>query len=145
MPVALLPGAPGAHVEFRLGLQQRPPFVPLLLSRMDPVSSCMCLCISHIQARISVHTPDDTTFTPPAHTYTRRPPSSTYVPANVVLEDTYERHYAEGKFGELELGLYIIRAENLVLLGEMVRGRDERGIREGRDKTCAPRCDAVDC
>ena len=35
------------------------------------------------------------------------------------MEDTYERHYAEGKFGELELGLYIIRAENLVLLGEM--------------------------
>jgi hypothetical protein len=62
----------------------------------------------------------------------------------VVLEDTYERHYAEGKFGELELGLYIIRAENLVLLGEMVRGRDGKGIRERRDETWAPRHDTID-
>ena len=44
--------------------------------------------------------------------------------SNVVLEDTYERHFAQGKYGDLALGLYIIRAENLVLLGEMDEAKE---------------------
>jgi U6 snRNA-associated Sm-like protein LSm1 len=40
--------------------------------------------------------------------------------ANFVLEDTFERHVVENKFGDIPLGLYIIRGENVVLLGEIV-------------------------
>ena len=41
-------------------------------------------------------------------------------PANFVLEDTFERHVVENKYGDIPLGLYIIRGENVVLLGEIV-------------------------
>lgn len=41
--------------------------------------------------------------------------------ANLVLEDTVERIYHQDVFAELKLGLYLIRGENVVLLGEIVR------------------------
>ena len=40
--------------------------------------------------------------------------------ANIVLENTYERHFAGKKFGDIPLGLYIIRGENVVIAGELV-------------------------
>jgi U6 snRNA-associated Sm-like protein LSm1 len=40
--------------------------------------------------------------------------------ANVVLEDAIERVYLEDKYGEKKFGLYLIRGENVVLLGEVV-------------------------
>ncbi len=36
-----------------------------------------------------------------------------------MLEDTYERHIVDKRFADERLGLYVIRGENLVLLGEM--------------------------
>jgi U6 snRNA-associated Sm-like protein LSm1 len=39
--------------------------------------------------------------------------------ANVVLENTYERIIVGDKWGEKRLGLFIIRGENVVLLGEI--------------------------
>jgi len=39
--------------------------------------------------------------------------------SNFVLEDTFERHVAGDKYGDIPLGLYIIRGENVVLLGEI--------------------------
>lgn len=39
----------------------------------------------------------------------------------MVLEDTVERIYHQDVFAELKLGLYLIRGENVVLLGEIVR------------------------
>ena len=41
--------------------------------------------------------------------------------ANLVLEDTWERIYHEDVFAELHRGLFLIRGENVVLLGEIVR------------------------
>jgi LSM domain len=41
--------------------------------------------------------------------------------ANLVLEDTVERIYHENAFAESWRGLYLIRGENVVLLGEIVR------------------------
>ncbi len=38
---------------------------------------------------------------------------------NVMLEDTFERHILDQKFADERLGLYVIRGENLVLLGEL--------------------------
>ncbi len=43
------------------------------------------------------------------------------VPANLVLEDTVERIYHGSAFAESWHGLYLIRGENVVLLGENVR------------------------
>ena len=41
--------------------------------------------------------------------------------ANLVLEDTVERIYHENAFAENFHGLFLIRGENVVLLGEIVR------------------------
>ncbi|KAG6965275.1 hypothetical protein JG687_00005510 [Phytophthora cactorum] len=38
---------------------------------------------------------------------------------NIILEDTFERHVAGGLFCDIELGLNIIRGDNIVLLGEL--------------------------
>jgi hypothetical protein len=40
---------------------------------------------------------------------------------NVMLEDTYERHVLGDLYADERLGLYVIRGENMVLLGELVR------------------------
>lgn len=41
--------------------------------------------------------------------------------ANLVLEDTVERIYHIDVFAEMHRGLFLIRGENVVLLGEIVR------------------------
>jgi len=38
---------------------------------------------------------------------------------NVMLEETYERHVVGDSFADEKHGLYVIRGENLVLLGEI--------------------------
>ena len=40
--------------------------------------------------------------------------------ANLVLEDTVERIYVGNTFAEKWCGLFLIRGENVVLLGEIV-------------------------
>ena len=37
-----------------------------------------------------------------------------------MLEDTYERHVLGDLYADERLGLYVIRGENMVLLGELV-------------------------
>ena len=49
------------------------------------------------------------------------PISRTCLPANLVLEDTVERIYHQNVFAERKQGLFLIRGENVVLLGEIVR------------------------
>lgn len=39
--------------------------------------------------------------------------------ANLVLENTYERIYHQGLFAERHHGLFLIRGENVVLMGEI--------------------------
>jgi len=39
--------------------------------------------------------------------------------ANLVLEDAYERIIVGEQYGDIPLGLYIIRGENVVLLGQI--------------------------
>lgn len=43
--------------------------------------------------------------------------------ANLVLEDTYERLYHADSFGDIPRGVFLIRGENVVLLGEIVSSR----------------------
>jgi hypothetical protein len=42
------------------------------------------------------------------------------VTANLVLQDTVERIYVDGAYADLERGTFLIRGENVVLLGELV-------------------------
>ncbi len=44
--------------------------------------------------------------------------------ANLVIEDTVERIYHQDVFAEMWRGLFLIRGENVVLLGEIVRRPD---------------------
>jgi U6 snRNA-associated Sm-like protein LSm1 len=48
--------------------------------------------------------------------------------ANLVLEDTVERIYHGNAFAESWRGLYLIRGENVVLLGEIVRCVDYHSL-----------------
>jgi U6 snRNA-associated Sm-like protein LSm1 len=57
-----------------------------------------------------------------------RPPSCAAVfvflfatAVNVVLEETIERIYVGDEFGDIERGLFIVRAENVCMVGELVR------------------------
>ena len=54
--------------------------------------------------------------------YTHSPSICT---ANIVLEDTIERIYVGNTFGDIPLGVFLVRGENVVLLGEVVRHRIE--------------------
>jgi hypothetical protein len=45
-------------------------------------------------------------------------------PANVVLEQAIERIMVGELYCDLPLGLYIIRGENVVLIGELVRAQN---------------------
>eukprot|EP00656_Telonema_subtile_P027677 TRINITY_DN2980_c0_g1_i3.p1 TRINITY_DN2980_c0_g1~~TRINITY_DN2980_c0_g1_i3.p1 ORF type:complete len:174 (+),score=38.43 TRINITY_DN2980_c0_g1_i3:208-729(+) len=60
--------------------------------------------------------------------------------ANIVLERTFERVYVGAQFGEVPVGLFIIRGENVMLFGRLVSwlhtpryesaGRGQRGSTE---------------
>jgi len=58
-----------------------------------------------------------------SHTRTKSIPVFALVdlPANLVLEDTVERIYHGSSYAENWHGLFLIRGENVVLLGEIVR------------------------
>jgi len=44
----------------------------------------------------------------------------TRLSANIVLEGTVERIYVGNQYGEQSRGLFLVRGENVVLLGEVV-------------------------
>merc|ERR1719183_2475917 len=46
---------------------------------------------------------------------------------NVMLEDTYERHVVGNVYADERVGLYVIRGENLVLLGELDMNKEAQG------------------
>ena len=41
------------------------------------------------------------------------------------MEDTYERHIVDGCYGDIPLGLYMIRGDSIVLAGELDADREE--------------------
>lgn len=43
----------------------------------------------------------------------------------MVLEQTYERHIVAERFADEPLGLYVVRGENLVLMGEIDEAREK--------------------
>ena len=51
--------------------------------------------------------------------------------ANLVLQDTVERIFVQRLYADIPRGIFIVRGENVVLLGEIVRPRPPRRIRSG--------------
>lgn len=45
--------------------------------------------------------------------------------SNIVLEDTHERHFVGNIFGDIALGLYLVRGDALVLMGELDEALEE--------------------
>ena len=41
---------------------------------------------------------------------------------SIVLENARERLTAQGKYADIDMGMYMIRGENIMLMGELVRG-----------------------
>ncbi|ORX51988.1 Sm-like ribonucleo protein [Hesseltinella vesiculosa] len=51
--------------------------------------------------------------------------------ANLVLQDTIERIYVGNCYGDIPRGIFLIRGENVVLLGEVDEMKEERiGLRQ---------------
>eukprot|EP00624_Nannochloropsis_granulata_P004122 evm.model.NODE_30747_length_47682_cov_25.534710.9 len=48
--------------------------------------------------------------------------------SNMVLEDTYERHVVDDKYGDLPLGLYLVRGDSMVMLGEVDPARESEAL-----------------
>lgn len=44
--------------------------------------------------------------------------------ANLVLQDTTERIYAGKQYADISRGIFLVRGENVLLLGEVVRDPD---------------------
>eukprot|EP00743_Colponemidia_sp_Colp-15_P005735 GILK01006165.1.p1 GENE.GILK01006165.1~~GILK01006165.1.p1 ORF type:complete len:136 (+),score=17.30 GILK01006165.1:51-458(+) len=49
--------------------------------------------------------------------------------ANLLLEDTHERHIVNDMYADIPLGIYIIRGENVVLLGDIDAQKEESQTR----------------
>eukprot|EP00050_Salpingoeca_kvevrii_P004583 m.255939 g.255939 ORF g.255939 m.255939 type:complete len:212 (-) comp11013_c0_seq1:118-753(-) len=50
--------------------------------------------------------------------------------ANLVLQDTIERIYVGNRYGDIDRGIYLIRGENVVLLGEIDQNDENPGLIE---------------
>merc|ERR1712046_418886 len=50
--------------------------------------------------------------------------------ANLVLEHAFERVIVEKRFADVPLGLYVIRGENTVLLGQIDEAKDKHATEE---------------
>eukprot|EP00941_MAST-03F_sp_MAST-3F-sp1_P004103 g4103.t1 len=48
---------------------------------------------------------------------------------NFVIEETFERRYVGDLYGDIPLGLYIVRGENVVLLGEIDPERERNNTK----------------
>jgi hypothetical protein len=40
--------------------------------------------------------------------------------ANIILEDSLERVYVKNRYGDIPSGVYLVRGENINLIGEIV-------------------------
>ena len=55
------------------------------------------------------------------HCVNRESTKTNSYPANIVLQDTIERLYAENLYADIPRGVFLVRGENVLLLGEIVR------------------------
>ena len=44
-----------------------------------------------------------------------------YFAGNLLMTDVFERYYVDLEFGEEYRGVYLIRGENVVMVGQLVR------------------------
>lgn len=55
------------------------------------------------------------------HCFNSQSTKANSYPANIVLQDTIERLYAENLYADIPRGVFLVRGENVLLLGEIVR------------------------
>ena len=48
---------------------------------------------------------------------------------NLLLTDVYERYYVDLEYGEEYRGVYLIRGENVVLVGELVKTKADKNVK----------------
>ena len=65
--------------------------------------------------------------------------------ANIVLEDACERVIQGKRFADVPLGLYVIRGDNVVLLGQMVRRQSSPFLRAPARWVPIPTTGCVSC
>ena len=53
------------------------------------------------------------------------------IAANLVMQDAIERIFVGDIYGDLYAGIYVIRGENVVLLGEIVLPTLKKRLRKG--------------
>ena len=53
---------------------------------------------------------------------------------NLILEDTFERVFLTGKFSDVPLGLYIVRGDTIVLMGEVDSDPEMEAANMGLEK-----------
>ena len=56
---------------------------------------------------------------------------------NLILEDTFERILLQGKYSDVPLGLYIVRGDTIVLLGEVDADPDVEAANMGLERLSA--------
>lgn len=47
-------------------------------------------------------------------------PTDPFVAGNLVLQDTIERLFVQNLYADIDRGLFLVRGENVLLLGEIV-------------------------
>ena len=56
--------------------------------------------------------------------------------ANLLLQDTIERIHVGGKYGDIPRGIFLVRGENMVLVGEIVSNLNYSNILKNRGFWC---------
>ncbi len=51
----------------------------------------------------------------------RLPLTHAIIVANLVLQDTIERIFAKDMYADIQRGIFLVRGENVLMLGEIVR------------------------
>ncbi|EZF14860.1 hypothetical protein H112_06028 [Trichophyton rubrum D6] len=59
------------------------------------------------------------------HCVNRESTKTNSYPANIVLQDTIERLYAENLYADIPRGVFLVRGENVLLLGEIDLDKDD--------------------
>mmetsp|Transcript_10428 Transcript_10428/g.25375 ORF Transcript_10428/g.25375 Transcript_10428/m.25375 type:complete len:179 (-) Transcript_10428:57-593(-) len=109
MPPGMPPGFPHGP-PLGQGMQHRPPApqaYPAVFEFLPGVASLM----EDLDKRVLVTLRDGRHFVGMMRSFDQY--------GNVMLEDTYERHVHGDLYADERLGLYVIRGENMVLLGEL--------------------------
>lgn len=56
--------------------------------------------------------------------------NSTLISANLILQDTIERFHIENEYGDLERGVFIVRGDNIALMGQQEGNIEDKLVKK---------------